>query len=62
MSHPTADHYLGDSIAFPRIVGRYGVTDRIDVGAWGGVDVHSNYGIVGVESKIALMQQGLPDP
>jgi hypothetical protein len=62
MSHPTADHYLGDSIAFPRIVGRYGVTDRIDVGAWGGVDVHSNYGMVGVESKIALMQQGSARP
>jgi hypothetical protein len=62
MSHPQADHYLGDSIAFPRIVGRYGVTDRVDVGAWGGVDPHSNYGMIGMDTKIALIQQGPTRP
>jgi hypothetical protein len=60
MSHPASDHYLGGSIAFPRIVARFGVSDRVDVGAWGGVDPHSNYGMVGVDTKIALLKQG-PD-
>ncbi len=57
MSHPDADHYLGDSIAFPRLVLRYGVNDRVDVGAWGGINPRSNYGIVGVDTKIALLRQ-----
>lgn len=62
MSHPTAGHYLGDSIAFPRFVARFGVTDRVDVGAWGGLDPHANYGLVGADTKIALMKQGLSRP
>jgi hypothetical protein len=62
MSHPAADHYLGGSIAFPRIVARFGVSDRVDVGAWGGLDPHSNYGMVGVDTKIALLKQGPARP
>ena len=58
MSHPKADHYLGGSIAFPRIVARFGVSDRVDVGVWGGLDPRSNYGVVGVDTTIALMRQG----
>lgn len=58
MSHPTADHYLGDAIQFPRIVGRFGVSDRVDVGAWGGLDPHANYGLIGVDTTIALVRQG----
>jgi hypothetical protein len=60
MSHPAADHYLGRSISFPRIVARYGVSDRVDVGAWGGYAFGANYGLVGADTKIALMRQG-PD-
>jgi len=52
------DHYLGSSIAIPRVVARYGVSDRVDMGAWGTADVHSNYGVAGIDSKIALMRQG----
>jgi hypothetical protein len=62
MSHPTADHYLGRSIEFPRIVARFGVSDRVDVGAWGGLDPHANYGLVGVDTKIALLTQGPARP
>lgn len=58
MSHPTADHDLGDAIAFPRIVARYGVSDRVDIGAWGGLDPNANYGIAGVDTNIALLRQG----
>lgn len=60
MSHPEADHYLGSSIAFPRLVARVGVSDRVDIGAWGGFNPRSNYGLVGIDSKIVLMRQG-PD-
>jgi len=58
MSHPAADHSLGQSIAAPRVVARFGVSDRVDIGAWGTLSPHSNYGIVGIDSKIALMKQG----
>ncbi len=30
MSHPDADHYLGRSIQFPRLVARVGVSNRVD--------------------------------
>ena len=62
MSHPTADHYLGEAIEFPRIVARFGVSDRVDIGAWGGLDPNANYGLVGVDTKIALMRQGSSRP
>lgn len=62
MSHPAADHYLAESIAFPRIVARFGVSDRVDVGAWGGVDAHSNYGLIGADTTIAVLRQGPTRP
>lgn len=58
MSHPKADHYLGGSIAFPRIVARFGLSDRADVGVWGGLNPRSNYGVIGVDTTLALMRQG----
>jgi hypothetical protein len=62
MSHPTADHYLGQSIALPALVARYGVSDRVDIGAWGTINPQSNYGLVGIESKVALLRQGSGRP
>jgi len=62
MSHPTADHYLVESISFPRIVARFGVSDRVDVGAWGGLAPGANYGLVGADTTIALMLQGPTRP
>lgn len=53
MSHPSADHYLGDAIVMPRIVARFGVADRVDVGVWGSVNAASNYGAVGFDTTIA---------
>lgn len=60
MSHPTADHYLGSALEFPRLVARVGVSDTVDLGAWGGLDPHANYGLAGIDSKIVVMKQG-PD-
>lgn len=58
MSHPSADHYLGPSIQFPRLVARFGVSPRVDLGASGGFDPHSNWGLASVDARIALMRQG----
>jgi len=57
MSHPTSTSYLGGSIAFPRLVARVGVSDRVDVGAWGGFDPRANYGLAGVDTKVVLLRQ-----
>jgi hypothetical protein len=46
------------SISFPRIVGRFGVSDRVDVGAWGGLNSSARYGLAGADLKILLLQQG----
>jgi hypothetical protein len=57
MSHPAADHYLGDRLAFPRLGVRVGVASRVDVGAWGTLNPTSNYGFLGVETKVTALRQ-----
>ena len=61
-SHPNADHPLGDSIAIPRIVARYGVSDRVDVGGWGSKAPGANYGVAGFDTKVALVRQDAKHP
>lgn len=46
-----------DPVSFPQVAARFGVSDRVDVGAWGGVNLDSEYGIAGVDTKIALLRQ-----
>lgn len=58
MSHPTADHPLGNTLEIPRLVARVGVSDSVDMGAWGGFDPRANYWLAGIDSKILLMRQG----
>jgi hypothetical protein len=62
MSHPTADHYLGDAIELPLLSARAGVSDRVDLGISGGANPHSNYGLATLDAKIALMRQGPARP
>lgn len=62
MSHPTADHYLGEALVIPRLVVRLGVSDRVDIGAWGGMDPHSNYGLVGVDTTVVMLRQDAGQP
>lgn len=57
-SGPTADRYLERSISLPQVVARFGVKDRVDLGVWGGVDGYARYGLVGVDTKVALLRQG----
>jgi hypothetical protein len=51
-----------DSMAFPRFGARVGVSDRVDVGGWGGVNRNSNWGLVGADAKIALLTQASGRP
>ena len=46
------------SASFPRLAARFGVSDRVDVGAWGGINTNANYGVLGMDTKIALLAQG----
>lgn len=62
MSHPTADHYLGDRIELPLLTARAGISDRVDLGVSGGLDPRSNYGLATLDAKIALMRQGPARP
>jgi hypothetical protein len=45
-----------------RVVARFGVNDRVDVGAWGGFNPNSDYGVAGVETKILLLREGPSRP
>ena len=49
---------LDQSHALPGVVARVGVSNRVDVGAWGQVNSRSNYAVAGVDSKILLLKQG----
>lgn len=59
---PTNNRTLGRSMAFPRVVARFGASDRVDVGAFGGFEPDANYGMAGVDTKIALLVQGHARP
>lgn len=61
MSRPT-DHPLAASMSVPQVVARFGLSDRTDLGVWGGLGPHANYGLVGVDTKIALLKQGPARP
>ena len=50
-SHPDPDHPLteGSSLNIPGLMVRAGVTDRVDVAAYGTKSIGANYGIVGAQ-------------
>lgn len=41
-----------------RFVGRFGVSQRVDMGVWGGYNSQASDGMAGVDVKIALLTQG----
>ena len=59
---PVSDGTRSWSLSFPKVVARVGVNDRVDVGAWGGINADSNYGLVGCDTTIALMTEGPSRP
>lgn len=62
MSHPAADHYLGEAVALPGLVVRAGLSDRVALGAWGTFAPNANYGIAGIDSQILVLKQGPSHP
>lgn len=62
-SHPEDDHWLGDDVRFPRLVVRRGLTEHVQVGAWGTANPSSNYGFAGLDAMISWSvgrEGGLP--
>ncbi len=57
MTHPQADHYLGRQLGIPYLALRAGITDRVDGEVFGTVNAASNYGAVGLASKIRILEQ-----
>jgi len=56
MSHPDADHYLGN-LQFPFLEVRAGITKKIDAEVYGSLNWMSNYGFFGMASKINLLDE-----
>ena len=57
-----ADGARSWSLSFPKVVARVGVSDRVDVGALGGINADANYGLIGFDTRIALMTEGSSRP
>lgn len=49
---------LDQTDALPGVVARVGVSNRVDIGAWGQVNNRSNYAVAGIDSKILLLKEG----
>lgn len=54
----SGDHRVGRFLSFPRVAARFGVNDRVDIGAVGGFAPDGNYGLGGVDARFALVKQG----
>jgi hypothetical protein len=57
--HPDAEHYLfdGSGLPLPGLMGRAGVTDRVDVGLYFTKNPRANYGVAGGQVQYNLVQQ-----
>jgi hypothetical protein len=47
-----------DGWSGPRIAGRFGLSDRVDLGGWGGMNRDGDSGLVGADLRIALVSEG----
>ena len=57
MSHPQGDHYLGSPLPIPALALGVGLGHDVDLEAYGTLNPNSNYGLVGVATKIRLLEQ-----
>lgn len=57
--HPDSTHWLyeGSGLPVPGLMGRVGVTDRVDVGAYFTRNPESNYGFAGGQVQYSLLKQ-----
>lgn len=51
------DRVTDRSMPFPRAAARFGVSDRLDIGVWGGYDSGAKYGVAGLGTTIAVLRQ-----
>ena len=56
-AHPDAYHELGSDISFPKLRMTYGVSDRLDVGAYWTKNLKANYGWLGLDAKYGVLAQ-----
>ena len=61
-AHPDSYHELGSSHAFPKLTLSYGVTDKLDVGAFYTVNAEANYGWFGLDAEYGLLRQDESSP
>lgn len=61
-THPDAECPLGDAIRYPALRARYGVSDRMDVGAYWTTAPSANYGMAGGEVTYAFLQDSGKSP
>lgn len=61
-AHPNHEHPLGTDHSFPIGRARYGVTDRLDVGAYYTRNPNANYGWFGLEATYGALQQSEKTP
>jgi len=57
--HPDSTHWLfdGSGLPVPGVLGRVGVTDRLDVGAYFTKNPNSNYGFAGAQAQYQVLGQ-----
>ena len=57
--HPDSTHWLyeGSGLSFPGVMGRAGVTDRLDVGAYFTMNPNANYGFAGGQLQYNLLRE-----
>jgi hypothetical protein len=46
----------------PRVAGRIGVNNRVDVGVWGGLNTKADYGMFGIDTRILLVTEDAVHP
>lgn len=53
--HPDGDCPLGDAVVIPTLSGRFGVSERAEVGGFWTTSPNANFGIVGAEFKYGVL-------
>lgn len=61
-THPDENCPLGDQIHLPTLRVKYGLTDKIDIGALWTTAPGANYGMIGGELKYAFLQESKKTP
>jgi len=61
-AHPNAEHDLGADKSFPLARVRFGVTDKLDLGAYWTRNPNANYGWLGLEAKYGFAQSAGETP